>query len=239
MIPRVNSSPGSALDRRRRSSDDVLHRVAVDRCDDVACLYPGFGRGRVRFHGRDEHPSFVPKYSASCGDRSSMLIPSLLPERQKKFSSDGGTARGGTAGAAETAVRAGIGGVTPQPVVPFEESEVVPFARRDAQADALAIAHHCSGHRAAGGGLRNEPRELPDAADAFAVELHDDVPFFQAGFRGGAILIDIVNQNSRVTFPLASSALTSVIETPRRLPPPDQNTSAARGVTMRGARVCP
>ena len=88
------------------------------------------------------------------------------------------------------------------PVVPFEEAKVVARARRDADIDALTIAHDRRCHGAAGRSFGNQSRELPDASDAFSIELNDDVPFFQAGFGRGTVLIDLVDHDAGVPFPL-------------------------------------
>src|SRR6187455_1021603 len=129
MIPRVNSSPESALDRRRRSSDDESTVLPLTVVMTSPAFTPALAAAESASTEETSTPSFVPKYSASCGDRSWMPIPSLLPERQKKVSSDGGSARGGDGGCGAdggTGAGGGVGGTTPSQLSSSKNRKLFP-----------------------------------------------------------------------------------------------------------------
>ena len=85
----------------------------------------------------------------------------------------------------------GVGGTGGNPSMRAETA----LARLNVQCHPLTVARDGGWHRAPGGALLHETRELTAAADPFAVELDDDVTRFEARLCRRALGLDVLDRD--------------------------------------------
>src|SRR5687768_1912188 len=110
-MPSENSSPALRLDSRRRRSPPSLTVLPLTLVMTSPALTPALAAAESVSTEDTSTPSLAPKYSPSCGDRSSIDTPRRLPPKlHVKCSSAGGTGvRGGDGGRGGTAWTCGAG----------------------------------------------------------------------------------------------------------------------------------